>query len=244
MKPPAKRCASERRESDAARKVLVQDAISWAENEEFEERTKCTQTEAMTTSSTPKLRVVLIVSKSVGTQTLPVATTVASSSLRETTEKDTQCDASTYSIGVDSSLGCTEIDALKYENDENSFVESLSADSSFAHSSIADESFQIDNSDISDEEFEDADSDQNENTEIPKENCSFVVFWLYLFELLKPCIQCGADALIEKVFYNVSMIGVSLLCAEGHSRTWRSQPMSHQVASRRGKCQTGRSCAV
>jgi hypothetical protein len=76
---------------------------------------------------------------------------------------------------------------------------------------------------------------QTEDTESSDEDCvdnhcvssgaAFIVYWSSLVLLLKQCLNCQAVAFIESFKKCGSAISVILHCSNGHTTTWRSQPL-------------------
>ena len=57
----------------------------------------------------------------------------------------------------------------------------------------------------------------------------YIVFFSSLLQLLKFYLLCRAPALIETVIRRGTAISVTLLCEEGHSSNWKSQPIFNGI---------------
>ena len=105
----------------------------------------------------------------------------------------------------------------------------LTEHDSTLHDDSKDADFKVSYEEEGSEEDESDSDNEVEETSIPDSKASFVVFWTSLLLLLKHCVTCGGNAMLTKVFYKGSMIGVSMLCEVGHEFVWRSQSVINGI---------------
>lgn len=86
---------------------------------------------------------------------------------------------------------------------------------------------------ISDEEPSDSDemTDLEETVgNVMPTKSAFVVYWSSLQPLFSKCSSCSNKSSIVKCFVKGSLLSVESLCTNGHSFTWRSQPVTKRKA--------------
>lgn len=75
-----------------------------------------------------------------------------------------------------------------------------------------------------------AELEEFEINEFPSGSTMFVVSWEKLAILLKHCIKCGSEAVVQKIFFNGSMVGVGQYCSCKHISRWTSQAYVNKLA--------------